>query len=108
MSSRARLDIAKHQADEPDKTVAQTPSIHAEAELGFAVSLGIVNSQRLFEMRRALCEIALDKAGHAQVTRCGDAASVGRAARSASRRKLSAVFRAYPSSPRRKLPSHSP
>ena len=37
-------------------------SVHPESELGFAVSLGIVNSQRLLAILARLREIALDEA----------------------------------------------
>ena len=37
-------------------------SVHPESELGFAVSLGVVNSQRLFATLARLREIALDEA----------------------------------------------
>ena len=35
--------------------------VRTESELGFAVSLGVVNSQRLFAMRPRLLEIALQE-----------------------------------------------
>ena len=40
--------------------------IQAEAELGLTIALGIVNLQRLFEMRPLLQEVALPQTRHAQ------------------------------------------
>ena len=88
---------------EPDKRSPMARESSPKSELGFAVSLGVVNSQRLFAMRSRACAKSPWTRRVNPKRRCAAAASVGRAARSASRRKLSAASKADPSSPRKKL-----
>ena len=67
--SRARLvdqfpcasDVAKGPSRESQTSGCRDGRVLTETEHGFAVSLGIANSQRLFEMRPRLSEIALEE-----------------------------------------------
>src|SRR5579863_1106486 len=45
--------------------------ILTEAVPGFTISLGVVDSQRLFQMRPRVLEIALEEASQSQTAMCG-------------------------------------
>ena len=54
-------DVARAPSRESQISGRRGCRVRTEAELGFAISLGIVNSQRLFAMRPRLREIALEE-----------------------------------------------
>ena len=55
-------DVAEAPSRESQISGCCDVRVLTEAELGFAISLGVVNSQRLFAMRPRLLEIALEEA----------------------------------------------